>query len=267
MIPAWVGPIALAGWFVALMLLEQARPLRATVASKPVRVARNVALGALSFGILAAVQPHALDWTTRFVGAHELAWMRQRTGWPPGSRIVLSFLFLDLTLWIWHWANHKVPFLWRFHLVHHVDRDLDASTALRFHFGEFTLSIGFRAVQFALIGGDLALLAAWQSAVFACVLFHHSNLRLPEKVDRWLSFLIVTPRMHGIHHSKVHAETDSNWSSLLSMWDRLFGTFRDDVPQDRIEIGVPAHASERDVELAHILVLPFERQRDDWLER
>jgi sterol desaturase/sphingolipid hydroxylase (fatty acid hydroxylase superfamily) len=263
-----VASLAAAAWFVILLGLESARPLRASVSKKSVRIGRNVVLAATAFGIVAVLQPPVLDAVARTIGAHTSDVFQRSPAWLwSGARIVVSFLLLDYTLWIWHLVNHTVPFLWRFHRVHHVDRDLDVSTALRFHFGELTLSIAFRALQLALIGGDLALLGAWQGAVLASVLFHHSNVRFPERLDRLMTLLIVTPRMHGIHHSDVHAETDSNWSSLLSVWDRLHGTLRLDVPQERIRIGVPAYETEPDVRLARVLALPFEPERDDWLEK
>ena len=173
-------------------------------------------------------------------------------------------MLLDYTLWWWHWANHRVPFLWRFHLVHHVDRDLDASTALRFHFGELALSLPVRAAQMAIIGVDSQTLWLWQTILFASILFHHGNLRLPVRLERVLVRLIVTPRMHGIHHSNRRDETDSNWSSLLSAWDYLHRTMRLDVAQPEITIGVPAYSDPSDVTLGKMLLLPFRRQRRDW---
>jgi sterol desaturase/sphingolipid hydroxylase (fatty acid hydroxylase superfamily) len=261
-----LGTLALAGWFLVLLMLERVRPLRASVSEKSVRLVRNVVLGAIAFGIVELLQPRVLEAVAHFIGARTLEVLRSRPSWMHVARVGVSFLLLDYTLWIWHRVNHTLPFLWRFHRVHHVDLDLDVSTAVRFHFGEFTLSIAIRALQFALIGGDFALLGAWQAALFASVLFHHSNVRLPERVDRMLALVLVTPRMHGIHHSDVHAETDSNWSSLLSVWDRLHGTLRLDVRQERIRIGVPAYPTEDDVRVARMLTLPFESRTDDWLE-
>jgi sterol desaturase/sphingolipid hydroxylase (fatty acid hydroxylase superfamily) len=173
-------------------------------------------------------------------------------------------VLLDYTLWWWHWATHRVPFLWRFHLVHHVDRDLDASTAIRFHFGELTLSIPYRILQVLLIGVDARGLWLSQTILFASILFHHSNARLPARIERLLVRLIVTPRMHGIHHSDSEEETNSNWSSLLSAWDFLHRTSRLDVPQESITIGVPAYDDPHDVTLGKILALPFQHQRNDW---
>jgi sterol desaturase/sphingolipid hydroxylase (fatty acid hydroxylase superfamily) len=157
--------------------------------------------------------------------------------------------------------NHKVPLLWRFHLVHHLDLDLDASTAVRFHFGEMALSSLFRAAQIALIGADERALAAWQRALLVSILFHHANLRLPRAVDDALARLVVTPRMHGIHHSDVREETDSNWSSLFSWWDWLHRTMRLDVPQDAIRIGVPRWRDA--LTIGEVTRLPFRRELPD----
>jgi sterol desaturase/sphingolipid hydroxylase (fatty acid hydroxylase superfamily) len=104
----------------------------------------------------------------------------------------------------------------------------------------------------------------WQTIVFASILFHHSNVRLPEKIERLLVLFVVTPRMHGIHHSDRLENTNSNWSSLLSAWDYLHRTARLGIPQESITIGVPAYDDPHDVTLGKILVLPFRRQRNDW---
>jgi len=150
--------------------------------------------------------------------------------------------------------------------VHHVDRDLDASTALRFHFGEMALSVFFRMAQVRLLGVSPTAASVWQTLLLASIAFHHSNLRLPPHIERRLVRFIVTPRMHGIHHSDHRDETNTNWSSLFSWWDRLHGTLRLDIPQDAIEIGVPAYQDPRDVTVGRIIVLPFVEQRDDWMD-
>jgi sterol desaturase/sphingolipid hydroxylase (fatty acid hydroxylase superfamily) len=173
-------------------------------------------------------------------------------------------LLLDYTLWWWHFANHRLAALWRFHLVHHVDRDLDTSTGVRFHFGEIGLSVAYRMAQFRLLGASRPAVTVWQTLLLMSIGFHHSNLRLPKEFERILVRWVVTPRMHGIHHSDYRDEADSNWSSLFSVWDRLHGTLRLDVPQETIEIGVPAYQREEDVTLAAITVMPFAAQRHDW---
>jgi sterol desaturase/sphingolipid hydroxylase (fatty acid hydroxylase superfamily) len=141
--------------------------------------------------------------------------------------------------------------------VHHVDLDLDSTTGVRFHFGELTLAAGFRAAQIVVLGVDRDTLRAWQQLLVLSVIFHHSNLRLPGDVERRLAHVVVTPRMHGIHHSTRADETDTNYSSLLSWWDRIHRSLRLDVAQSAITIGVPGFRAPHDVTLGKSLMLPF----------
>ncbi len=182
----------------------------------------------------------------------------------PAARALLGVLLLDYTLWWWHWLNHKVPFLWRFHLAHHVDRDLDASTAIRFHFGEMSISVLFRMLVVRVFGINELSMTLWHLMLMPSIFFQHSNLELTPQRDRIISRWVVTPRMHGIHHSDYRNETDSNWSSLFSVWDFLHGTFREDTPQETVRIGVAAFQSPEDVALPKIIAMPFVEQREDW---
>jgi sterol desaturase/sphingolipid hydroxylase (fatty acid hydroxylase superfamily) len=183
---------------------------------------------------------------------------------PVWLEVPLAVALLDYTLYVWHVLVHKVPFLWRFHQPHHVDLDLDASTALRFHFAEMVASAPWRAAQVVVIGVSPLALSVWQTATLVEILFHHSNVELPVGVERWLCRLIVTPRMHGIHHSIVPEEASSNWSSGLVLWDWLHGTLRLNVPQQALTIGVPAYRRPEEVTLPHVLAMPFEGQRESW---
>ena len=224
---------------------------------------RNLSLGALSLAVMTLLQAPLLEPVATWIVAEDIG-LLQNVQWPRWVEITLAVVLLDYTLWWWHWANHRVPFLWRFHLAHHVDRDMDASTALRFHFGELGLSIPIRAAQMTVIGVEPAALWLWQTILFASILFHHSNVRLPLRFERMLVWLFVTPRMHGIHHSQREDETNSNWSSLFTVWDLLHRTFRFDVPDERVQIGIPAYDRADDVTFARVLTLPFRRQRDDF---
>lgn len=194
-----------------------------------------------------------------------IAQLGERRGWGllgrlrAGSRLrtILSLLLLDYTLYVWHVLTHRVPLLWRFHAVHHVDLGLDASTAVRFHFGELALSVPWRAAQVAAIGVSESDLRLWQQLVLVSVLFHHSNLCLPPRVERLLRLVVMTPRLHGIHHADVEAIRDANWSSGLTIWDALHGTLRTDVPQETITIGVKGYEEREQVTLPRVLALPF----------
>lgn len=255
-------PIAL-GTFGVLVWLENRRPLRRATESKPVRTGRNLAVAGLAALALQIAEKPVASRLTKLVERRNLGLLKI-VSLPVWMETILAVALMDYTLYVWHVLTHKVPFLWRFHLVHHVDLDLDASTALRFHYGELVVSVLWRSAQILIIGVSPVSLAAWQIFLFPSVLFHHSNLRLPLALENKLQNLIVTPRLHGIHHSTVREETDSNWSSGLSVWDRIHGTFRNDVSQDEITIGVPAYQNPQEIVLTKILPLPFAEQKDDW---
>lgn len=260
----WVGPLVVAATFLPLLAFEMLRPLRPAVEPKGRRLVRNAVVAAAAFAVLGLMQAPALGALWRWMETHEVG-LLNRVNLPRAVEVLLAVLLLDYTLWHWHWLNHKVPLLWRFHLVHHVDRDLDASTALRFHFGEMALSVPYRLLQVVVIGADAWSLGLWQALLLPSILFHHSNVRLPVRVERTLVRLIVTPRMHGIHHSDYENETNSNWSSLLSAWDYLHGTALLGVPQREITVGVPAYRRPELLTLGAILALPFRRRRADWI--
>jgi len=246
-----------------MLAAERAAPLRRTVESKFRRVVRNLSAGGVSLALMSLVQAPLLQPVASWIVREKIG-LLQIVQWPRWLETLVAIVLLDYTLWWWHWANHRIAFFWRFHLVHHIDRDLDASTALRFHFGELALSIPIRAAQMILIGVDPHALWLWQTILFGSILFHHSNVRLPAGFERLLVRLIVTPRMHGIHHSDRLNETNSNWASLVSWWDYLHGTIVLDVPQEEITIGVPAYSAASDVTIGKILLMPFRRQRRDF---
>ncbi|MBV8519080.1 MAG: sterol desaturase family protein [Acidobacteria bacterium] len=262
--PRWLTPLLVAGAFALIAFAETRRPLRRRRERRATHTARNLATAGLTAAITSALQAPLLAPLVARVTRDRLG-LLHRLPLPRSVRTLLGVLLLDYTLWWWHRANHELPPLWRFHLVHHVDRDLDASTAIRFHFGELSLSVFYRMAQVRLFGVDAFTLSLWQTLLLVSIAFHHSNLRLTPELERRLARWIVTPRMHGIHHSDYRDETDSNWSSLFSWWDRLHGTLRLDVPQNAIDIGVPAYARASDVTLAAITALPFRAQRDDWM--
>jgi sterol desaturase/sphingolipid hydroxylase (fatty acid hydroxylase superfamily) len=249
--------------FGAMLFLELRRPLRRSVESKVRRTIRNLTTGATALAVASLLQTPLLVPVSRWTMAHR-AGLLNMIVMPSIVRTVAAILLLDYTLWFWHFASHRVPFLWRFHLVHHVDRDMDASTALRFHFGEHALSFLYRAAQIVVIGATPFAVWTWQAVLFASILFHHSNVELPIAWERRLVRLIVTPRMHGIHHSDRLNETNSNWSSLFSWWDYLHRTIFLGVPHDEVTIGVPAYEKPSDVTIGRILLLPFVRQRRDF---
>lgn len=256
-LPIWISaPLAIGG-FLVFTWLELRRPLRKTVEAKAPREIRNAAHAALG-GVALALAEAPLVWRLASAVHERRLGLLPQFGMPIWLEIPAALLLMDYTFYVWHVFLHRVPFLWRFHLVHHTDLDLDASTALRFHFGELLVSIPWRAAQVILIGLRPISFSMWQVVFTLSILFHHSNLRLPIHWERRINRFIVTPRMHGIHHSIVPEETNANWSSGLTIWDWLHGTLRLNIPQDDIVIGVPAFRAPESVTLAKTIALPFE---------
>jgi sterol desaturase/sphingolipid hydroxylase (fatty acid hydroxylase superfamily) len=164
----------------------------------------------------------------------------------------------------WGQANN-ICLLWRFHNVHHIDPDLDVTTSFRFHLVEILYSTAFRILQI-LVLGIAPLSYAIYGTIFMCAtMFHHSNTRLPIGFERVLNKIIVTPRMHGIHHSTVKSETNSNYSVIFRWWDWLYKTLVLNIPQQAIQIGVPAYKKQEDNRLWSLLKMPFISQRKYWI--
>ena len=258
-----ISPFLVAGLFVLLLALETLRPLRRLKRRRRGRYGVNGALTALGFltGVL-AVRPAALG------GA---AWAQQHAfGLLPGlclplwGQVAAGVLLMDLTFYYWHRLNQTRPLLWRFHNVHHADPDLDVTTSFRFHWGEVLYSTVFRLVQVGLLG-VLPLTYAVYEVIFNCAtMFHHSNLRLPLAWERRLNLIVVTPRMHGVHHSAVGRETNSNYSVIFSWWDRLHHSLIVNIPQQDIVIGMPGYLRPRDNRVLAMLALPFTAPRPYW---
>jgi sterol desaturase/sphingolipid hydroxylase (fatty acid hydroxylase superfamily) len=157
--------------------------------------------------------------------------------WLETAAVLVLF---DLWMYVWHRANHAIPFLWRFHRMHHSDPDLDATTGLRFHPGEILLSGIARLLVVPLLGMSLWQLALYESILLPVVFFHHSNVRLPHWLDYGLLAVMVTPAMHRVHHSRWQPETDSNYASVLPWWDMLLRTFRLRADEHTIRPGLEA---------------------------
>ncbi|MDF5732857.1 MAG: sterol desaturase family protein [Rhizonema sp. PD38] len=256
-------PFILTGVFLFLFLLERLVPLRSVKHSLKWRLWINFCVTTLAFAINAVlVQP-----PTRFTMQRTIQLSLGLTHvveLPAAVEFALTFLLMDLTFYYWHRANHRFSFLWRFHNVHHIDPDMDVSTAFRFHFVEIALSTGFRIFQIALIGVSTGTFALYELIFLANTLFHHSNVRLPVEVERLLNIVLVTPRMHGIHHSQVQDETNSNYSVIFPWWDRLHHTLHLNILSSEITIGIPAYSDVDDNKLQNLLIMPFQKQRDYW---
>ena len=238
----------------AIALAERRRPLRRQTQPMVPRVARNLAMGAMCLAVIAAVENPA----TRAVAtrnARRKRGLQHRLGNGLVGRAA-AFLAMDYGFYLWHVATHKVPFLWRWHRVHHLDPDMDASTALRFHFADMAVSLPWRLVQVRLSGVDEATLHHWQRFFVLSVLFHHANIRLPARWERRLARIITTPAMHGLHHDRRLQWMDSNWSSGIALWDHLHGTYRADLPAHESQIGVDDPHAAADLAILPALAAP-----------
>lgn len=253
-----LGTLLFGAAIVGIVVLERQRPLRGSSEPEPRRTVRNLTLGALSMAVVAILERPLVERLAR-QSQERRRGLVQMLPVRSEARDLLAMLMMDYTIYLWHVATHRIGYLWRLHQVHHLDLHLDSTSALRFHFAEMAVSIPYRALQIFAIGTSQRALALWQRFFFVSVLFHHSNLRLPERLERALAPILVTPRMHGIHHSVVPGETNSNWSSGLSVWDRLHCTLRLEVPHSRLSIGPPGGAVEDELPIGRSLTLPFRR--------
>jgi sterol desaturase/sphingolipid hydroxylase (fatty acid hydroxylase superfamily) len=244
----------------AIFVAERRRPRRAAREGLP-RLTRNAAMGAASMATMALLQTPTVEPLARHVERRRIG-LVQRLPLPPLARDAAAVLLLDYTIYVWHVLTHRVPALWRFHLVHHIDRDLDSTTALRFHAADMAVSVPYRLAQVALIGASPRALRVWQSFFFASVLFHHSNIGLSRRLERLLGLLLTTPEMHAVHHSAVFEDTHANWTSGLSLWDRLHGTLRLGPDPAALTMGVPGYQAARDARLGTALALPFFAHRE-----
>ena len=253
----WLNGIFAVGAFAALYYFEKKRPLRRRIEPKIVNAGRDLAIAATAGIALRLLEKPTTDRLTALVEKKKFG-LTKIFPLPKILETFFAVLLLDYTLYLWHVLTHKVPFLWRFHQVHHADLDLTATTAIRFHFGEISISVLFRAAQILVVGVSPRALKIWQNLLFASIFFHHSNLRLPRRFEEKLQKLITTPRLHGIHHSIEIDEMNSNWSSGLTIWDFLHKTFRNDVAQSEIVIGVKEFRRVEEISLPKMLVAPFE---------
>jgi sterol desaturase/sphingolipid hydroxylase (fatty acid hydroxylase superfamily) len=170
---------------------------------------------------------------------------------------ILALALLDFWTYAWHRLNHQVSWFWRFHQVHHVDDCMDVTTANRFHLGEITLSSVFRIAIIALAGIRFGELVIYETCLQFWVQWQHTNIGLPNTLDRLLSWLVVTPAMHKVHHSPDPAETNSNYASLFAFWDRLCGTFVAFNPGSVVRFGLDSNTAVRARTAAGLLLLPF----------
>ncbi|MBL4806992.1 MAG: sterol desaturase family protein [Rhodobacteraceae bacterium] len=215
------------GLFVLFALIEAWIPRRTRVQTRTKRWFTNWGLSILNTGtisLMAMLLPF-LAVGAAFDAASNGWGLFNQLSWPTWLEFVLAILILDWAIWFQHLITHKIPFLWRFHRVHHSDRDLDVTSAFRFHPVEIALSMVLKIGAVYLLGPAGLAVVVFEIILNGSAMFNHANIYLSKRVDRWLRLVIVTPDMHRVHHSDKRSEHDSNYGFSISLWDRLFRTY------------------------------------------
>jgi sterol desaturase/sphingolipid hydroxylase (fatty acid hydroxylase superfamily) len=258
------GSAILVSVFILLFILETKFKLRKRVQSRWKRIIINFSVSIPSFSLLRLLFIPLMVWLAYGNEQWQFG-LNYLYAVPAWLEVAIAFLLLDYSNYLWHIVLHKMPLMWRFHLVHHTDLDLDITTAFRFHFGELIGSVFFRGAAVILIGVSPIIVLIYEIAFDASNQFQHSNMKIPFRFEKVLNKILVTPRMHGIHHSMKKRETESNFSIIFSFWDRLHNTIRLNVSQEKIITGVPAYANEKELTTGLLLQLPFTKIRE-WKE-
>jgi len=171
--------------------------------------------------------------------------------------LLIDIVILDLWIYWWHRANHRLPILWRFHRVHHLDQWLDVTSAVRFHFGEVFLSALVRSVVILCLGIPLVSVIIFEGLILINAGFHHSNIRLPVKLERVMSCVVITPSIHWVHHHAIQLDTDSNYGTIFSFWDRVFGSKSKNNRTLDMIIGLDERS---DKSFTQLMLEPFQRK-------
>lgn len=250
--------------FMLCAWAEAIRPRRPRMQPRLQRWFTNLtmlALATLLVRALAALAPLIGAMAAADFAAQKGWGLFNQTGWPIWLEVMFAVIVLDLAIWAQHLATHHIPLLWRLHRVHHCDRDLDASSALRFHPLEIALSALLKVMVVTALGASIGAVLLFEVVLNASAMFNHANMRLPQWLDGLLRLVVVTPDMHRVHHSIHRAEHDRNFGFCLSLWDRLFGTYKPqpDAGQLGMTIGLEEWQDDRPSRLGWAIRLPFHR--------
>ena len=255
------GFIRLLVFFSVLVLMASAEamwPRKKRTLLRPNRWFSNVSLSVLNIIVIKLLGPITAITLASYAANHNIG-LLNILGLPFLVNVVLGVILLDLAIYAQHVASHKIPLLWRFHKVHHADRDIDVTTGIRFHPIEALLSMLYKSLVVLVLGPLPFTVFLFEVILNASAMFNHANLRLPIKVDHIIRKLIVTPDFHRVHHSITEQETDNNYGFFLSSWDRLFKTYTAQ-PQsghDDMRIGLNEFQTQSPANLFWSLRLPF----------
>lgn len=254
------------GTFAIMALWEVAAPRRALTISKALRWANNLGLVVLNSLVLRLLFPAAAVGFAAFVQAEGWGLLSQLR-LPAMAELLFALVVMDLAIYLQHVLFHAVPALWRLHRVHHADLDYDVTTGSRFHPLEIVLSMGIKFAVIAALGPSVAAVLLFEVILNAMSMFNHANVGLPQRLDRGLRLLLVTPDMHRVHHSIDDDEANSNFGFSLSWWDRLLGTYRAQPRHGHtaMTIGIRRYRTPAQVTwLPGLLALPFTGRIDGY---
>jgi len=247
------------GVFALMAVWEIRQPRRKLIVSKLTRWTNNLGLVFLNSIILRLLFPAAAVGVAVF--ASEQGWgLLNYYSLPFALSVLLTIIAMDMIIYLQHVLVHSVPTLWRLHRVHHADRDYDVTTGARFHPLEIILSMLIKFATIIVLGAPVVAVIIFEVILNAMAMFNHGNVTLPEKIDRIVRLFVVTPDMHRVHHSSEDDEANSNFGFNLSIWDRLFGTYRDKprAGHEGMDIGIHKYRENKEVAwISGMLILPF----------
>jgi sterol desaturase/sphingolipid hydroxylase (fatty acid hydroxylase superfamily) len=246
------------GILLTMFFWERFAPRRLLTTSKITRWASNLGLVLIDATTVRLVFPTALA---------GIALIAQQNGWglfnqfelPSLLKIIFSILILDFVIYLQHVMFHVIPLLWRLHMVHHTDMDIDVTTGVRFHPIEIILSMGIKMIAVILTGAPSLAVLIFEILLNGTSMFNHGNVRYSQQIDSLLRLLVVTPEMHRVHHSTIRWESNSNLGFNFPWWDRLFGTYRPQPAKGHVEmtLGLDQYKEPQKLTLPWLLILPF----------
>jgi sterol desaturase/sphingolipid hydroxylase (fatty acid hydroxylase superfamily) len=246
------------GGIIVFCLFECRYAYRSSSVSKIKRWVTNLSLTAINGVVLNLVFGLAILATVAYV-THNRMGLFYLMDLSTGARFLLTIIVLDFFLYVWHLLNHVMPTLWRFHQVHHSDMNMDVSTASRFHIGELAISALIRIALIYTLGVKFEELVVFEIVLVLSAQFQHSVLSIPQWFERMWWVVFVPPSMHRIHHSVIIKERNSNYGTIFSLWDRVFGTLLTNVDQERIRIGVGSYHDADKLMLPQLCIMPFKQ--------
>ncbi len=256
--PSWIRLICFVGVLLLCALWETKLPRKTLTVSRRFRWINNLSLVALNSAVIVIVMP-LVAFQAAVIAAENQWGLLHLASLPAWLNVLFSVVLLDFVIYVQHVVFHRIPLLWKLHRMHHADLDIDVTTGTRFHPIEILLSMFVKIGAVFVLGVSPIAIVIFEIVLNASAMFNHSNAKLALPADAWLRKFIVTPDMHRVHHSVIPRETHSNFGFFLSVWDRMFGTYRaqPELGHDHMVIGLPDIRDEKEQRLDRLITQPF----------